>query len=138
VFFDVSPNANNDRRYSKHQQKNLRGSLEPPTAALLHNVHCEGTMPSPTLHHIHSEHDQPPVMPAEFQPLMQSLLATLADIDLAHEHELEKVNSTSVDNTFKAKLITKLDQVHREKRHPYANELLNLEARARSFLGRGS
>jgi hypothetical protein len=86
---------------------------------------------------IHSEH-QPPVIPDEFQPLMQSLMATLADIDFAHEHELEKVNSTSVDGALKARLITKLDQHHREKRHPYANELVRLEERTRSCLGRGS
>ena len=34
-----------------------------------------------------AECDQPPVMTAEFQPAMQSLLATLADIDIAHKVE---------------------------------------------------
>ena len=33
-------------------------------------------------------HDQPPLIPAEFQPRMQLVLETLADIDFAHECEL--------------------------------------------------
>jgi hypothetical protein len=90
-------------------------------------------MPNTTLR---DERDQPPVIPAEFQPLMQSLLAALADIDSVHEHEIKKVNSTCVDDTFKAKLITKLDELHREKRQTYANELLTLEERTRSFFSR--
>lgn len=90
-------------------------------------------MPKSNVRATHSEHDQPPVIPAEFQELMQSVLATLADIDFAHEHELEKVNSTNADATFKAKLITKLDRLHQERRHPYAHELLRLEERMRSL-----
>jgi hypothetical protein len=74
-------------------------------------------------------------MPAEFQPLMQALLATLADIDFAHEHEVDKVNSTVLDERFKAKLVSKLDQLHRERRHPYEQEALLLEERVQMLLG---
>ncbi len=92
-------------------------------------------MPHANLREV-DEHHQPPVMPDEFQPLMQSLLATLADIDFAHEHELERVNSTVVDERFKARLMTKLDQTHRERRHPYERELLRLEGRMRALMSR--
>jgi hypothetical protein len=91
-------------------------------------------MPNANLREAH-EHHQPPIMPAEFLPVMQSLLATLADIDFAHEHEVEKVNSSGKDDTFKAKLITKLDQLHQERRHPYEHELLRLASRMQSLVG---
>ena len=55
-------------------------------------------------------HDQPPLIPAEFQPRMQLVLDTLADIDFAHECELDNVNSAAIDASFKAKVIAKLDR----------------------------
>jgi len=80
--------------------------------------------------------DQSPVAPAEFQPALQAILATLADIDFAHEHEMEKINSSVMDERFKTKLVTKLDQLHREKREPYEQELVRLQDRMRSLLSR--
>ena len=82
------------------------------------------------------DHDQSPVAPAEFQPALQAILATLADIDFAHEHEMEKINSSVMDERFKTKLVTKLDQLHREKREPYEQELVRLQDRMRSLLSR--
>ena len=81
-------------------------------------------------------HDQPPLIPAEFQPRMQLVLATLADIDFAHECELDNVNSAAIDASFKAKMIAKLDQVHQQRRHPYAQELIRLHEWMRSRLVR--
>lgn len=78
---------------------------------------------------------QPRVCPADIQPLMQTLLATLADLDFEHECELEKVKNSATDPSVKAKMITKLEQRHRERRQPYVQELLALEARMRSVLG---
>jgi hypothetical protein len=49
---------------------------------------------------------------------MQSVLATLADIDFADRQEVEKVSSTGLDDVFKSRLVTKLDQLHREQRQP--------------------
>ena len=90
-------------------------------------------MPEGTLRVIESE-QQPCVYPADIQPLMQTLLATLADIDFGHECELEKVKNSAADTSLKAKMITRLEQRHRERRQPYVEELLALKARMRSVL----
>lgn len=82
-----------------------------------------------------SERDAP-VLPPDLQPAMQLVLATLADIDLAHRQEVEKVSSSGLDDVFKSRLIAKLDQLHRERRHPYAQEVLRLQNRFRSFRSR--
>jgi hypothetical protein len=84
------------------------------------------------LRDISSEHS--PTIPAEFEPVMQSLLATLADIDFAHQREVERVNSTALDDRFKTVMIARLDQHHRERRQPYAEEVLRLQQRMRSLL----
>jgi streptomycin 6-kinase len=83
-----------------------------------------------------SEYDEPPVIPAEFQPAMQSVLATLADLDFAHQREVDQISRSGVDDVFKARLIAKLDQLHRERRHPYAQELFRLQERMRSLFRR--
>jgi hypothetical protein len=72
-------------------------------------------------------HDEPPLIPAEFQPRMQMLLGTLADIDFAHECEINEVNSAAMDPSFKTQMVTKLGQVHQQRRHPYAEELIRLQ-----------
>ena len=82
-----------------------------------------------------SSKPQPRVCPADIQPLMQTLLATLADIDFEHQCELEKVKSSATEPSLKAKIITRLEQRHRERRHPYVQELVALEARMRAALG---
>ena len=46
-------------------------------------------MTNEQLRHDAPEYDQPPIMPDEFEPAMQSILAILADIDFAHEREVE-------------------------------------------------
>jgi hypothetical protein len=67
---------------------------------------------------------------------MQSVLSTLADIDFAHRQAVEKVSSTGLDDVFKSRLVAKLDQLHRERRHPYAKEVVRLQKRMRSLLRR--
>ena len=91
-------------------------------------------MPDAKLRELPSEHHQRRILPTELQPLMQSLLSTLADIDFAHEHEVEKVKNSALDDRFRATLIAKLDQLHREMRQPYVEEVLRLQNRARSLL----
>ena len=61
-------------------------------------------------------------------PLMQSLLATLADLDFAHEHELEQLQASSVNETLKVRLRAQHEARHRERREPYVRELRRLEA----------
>ncbi len=82
-----------------------------------------------------SERDTP-VLPADLEPAMQSVLATLADIDFAHRQEVEKVSSTRLDDVFKSRLIAKLDQLHRERRQPYAQVAVRLQKRMRSLFSR--
>ena len=79
--------------------------------------------------------DQPPLMPAEFQPAIEAILS---EIDFAHEHELEKVEKSAMDDSFKMRLVGKLNQLHQERRRPYAYELLLLENRTRSISRRSS
>jgi hypothetical protein len=94
-------------------------------------------MPHGHLHVIGSEHE-PRVSPDNIQPLMQSLLATLADIDFGHEREVENVRNSPTDPSVREKVITKLDQHHREKRQPYVEGLLTLQAQMRLVLRQGS
>ena len=94
-------------------------------------------MPDAKLREVH-EHDQPRIIPAEFQTGVQSLLETLADIDFAHQRELETVNSADIHASFKAKMVAKLEQGHQQRRQPYAQELLRLQEWMRSRLMRES
>ena len=95
-------------------------------------------MTKDSVRHTASEHDPPPIIPAELSPAMQSLLATLADIDFAHQREVEKVTNSGLDDVFKSRLTAKLDRLHRERRQPYAQELLRLQNRFRSLRSRES
>lgn len=60
-------------------------------------------------------------------PLLQSLLATLADIDFEHERELEKINKNQTDTNLKIKVIEKLKAQHCERREPYIRQLAILQ-----------
>jgi hypothetical protein len=100
-----------------------------PTLRLL----VRGTMTKDQLRRDAPEDDRPPTMPDELQPAMQSVLAILADIDFAHEREVEKVNNSGLDDVFKSSLIAKLDHVHQQRRKPYAQELVRLQHRFRSL-----
>jgi hypothetical protein len=63
------------------------------------------------------------------QPLLQSLLSTLADIDFDYELEREKLSGTSQDNTLKIRALEKLRSRHRERREPYIQQLAILQRR---------
>jgi hypothetical protein len=56
-------------------------------------------------------------------PLLQSLLATLADIDFAFESDLEVVEASATDETLKRKIIERLREQHRERRAPYVRQI---------------
>ena len=94
-------------------------------------------MPEGNLRVIDPE-EHPRVCPADVQPLMQSLLATLADIDFEHERELDKMKNSATDALLKERMIKKLEQRHRERRHPYVQELMALEARMRLVLAQSA
>jgi len=63
------------------------------------------------------------------QPLLQSLLATLADMDFDYEQEREKVSSTSPDTNIKIRALERLKTRHNERRRPYIQQLAVLQQR---------
>ena len=71
----------------------------------------------------------PRIYSPAFQPLLQSLLATLADLDFDYEQEREKLSSTSPDTTVKSRALEKLKNRHRERREPYIQQLTILQKR---------
>jgi hypothetical protein len=65
----------------------------------------------------------------EITPLLQALLATLADIDFAYGSDLEIVQNSATDEVLKRKVIEKLQQQHRERRAPYMRQITALQHR---------
>jgi hypothetical protein len=65
----------------------------------------------------------------EITPLLQSLLATLADIDFAYESDLEVVQNSATDEVLKRNVIERLQQQHRERREPYIRQITALQRR---------
>ena len=62
-------------------------------------------------------------------PLIQSLLATLANIEFEFERECEKVRSTT-DIQLKARVLERLRAEHQARREPYVRELARLQKQA--------
>ena len=56
-------------------------------------------------------------------PLLQSLLATLADIDFAFESDLEVVENSATDEALKRKIVERLREQRRERRTPYVRQI---------------
>jgi len=52
----------------------------------------------------------------------------LADLDFAHEYELERVQKGSADPIFKLRLRAQLEAQYRERREPYVQQLHVIEA----------
>jgi tryptophanyl-tRNA synthetase len=69
----------------------------------------------------------------DLQPLLQSLLGTLADIDFEYERERDNVNGRTLDTNLKIRLLEKLKQHHRERREPYLEQLAILHERIHQF-----
>jgi len=73
-----------------------------------------------------------PVYAPSLLPLMQSLLATLANIDAEHEHEVERATRSSAPASLKPRLLAKLNERHRERRESYVRHLALLQGRVHS------
>ena len=71
----------------------------------------------------------PRIYSPAFQPLLQSLLATLADLDFDYEKEREKLSKASPDANIKIRALEKLKSRHRERRDPYIQQLAILQKR---------
>jgi len=74
---------------------------------------------------------QPRMYSPDLQPLLQSLLGTLADIDFEYERERDNVNGRAMDMNLKVRLLEKLKQHHRQRREPYLQQLAILQERIR-------
>lgn len=59
-------------------------------------------------------------------PLLQSLLADLADIDMAYEKNIEVIRQSQVEEESKSQMRARLRQSHDEQRAPYVQELIAL------------
>jgi hypothetical protein len=66
------------------------------------------------------------IYPSELQPMLQSLLAILSEIDFEHESDIETVKNSSVDELLKQAVITKLQERHRTRRAPHVQQLIRL------------
>ncbi len=67
-------------------------------------------------------------------PLLQSLLATLADIDFAFESDLEVVETSATDEALKRKIIERLREQHRQRRAPYVQQIDALQKGLQSLV----
>jgi len=65
--------------------------------------------------------------PSELRPFLQSLQATLFDIDFEHESDIETVRKSSVDEWLKQTTIRNLQERHRERRKPCVAQLERLQ-----------
>ena len=71
----------------------------------------------------------------DLQPLLQTLLATLADLDIAFEADLKSARNTTRDETLRRKVIEKLYERHGERRFPYVRQLEALQEQVKGYLG---
>ena len=75
----------------------------------------------------------PRVYPPEIQPLLQSLLAVLADIDFVHESEVAIVRASDAEEWLKQGVISRLEERHQEQRAQYVRQLEAVEERIRAL-----
>jgi hypothetical protein len=65
--------------------------------------------------------------PSGLLPSLQSLLATLAEIDFEHESDIETIRDSSADEWLKQTAIRTLQERHRKRRAPYVRQLTMLQ-----------
>ena len=65
-----------------------------------------------TRHSVHTGDAAARAAPSELRPFLQSLRATLSDINFEHESDIETVRKSSVDEWFKQTTIRKLQERH--------------------------
>jgi hypothetical protein len=79
--------------------------------------------------HVSGERKGHRVYDPDILPRLQSLLATLADFDVAHASNLLVIESRPMDEARKDQLIADLWQTHCKRRAPYVQEIEALRAR---------
>jgi hypothetical protein len=86
--------------------------------------------------HAGTEQVPPPRMYSPtLQPLLQSLLATLANMDFEYERERDRLSASARDANLKVRVLEKLKRQHRERREPYVQQLAILQERMRPDVG---
>jgi hypothetical protein len=75
----------------------------------------------------------PRVYPPDLQPLLQSILAALADIDFVHASEVAIIRDSDADEWLKQSVIRRLEERHRERRAPFVRQLAAMEERIRAL-----
>lgn len=75
----------------------------------------------------------PCVYPPNLQPLLQSILAALADTDFVHASEVALVRDSNADDWLKQSVIRRLEERHRERRAPYLRQIEAVEERIRAL-----
>ena len=74
-----------------------------------------------------------PTYPPDFLPLLQLLLATLADIDYEHEGDIETVRNSAADEWLKQATIRKLQERRQQRRAPYVRKLEGIQKRIQAM-----
>ncbi len=77
--------------------------------------------------------NNPRFYPPDLQPLLQSILAALADIDFVHASEVALVRDSDADEWLKQTVIRRLEERHGERRAPYVRQLEAVEERVRAL-----
>ncbi|ANY76966.1 hypothetical protein BB934_00985 [Microvirga ossetica] len=66
---------------------------------------------------------------SDILPLLQNILAELADLDFAHEKNLNRIRQSAADDAEKSAMIVRLRRQHRDMREPFVHELTTLRER---------
>jgi len=75
-----------------------------------------------------------PFYPPDLLPLLQALLADLADIDFAHEKNLEAIRHSPGDDRLKRAMTDRLRR-HEARRASVARDLMALQRRIEAIFG---
>jgi hypothetical protein len=75
----------------------------------------------------------PHIYPADIQPLLQSNLAAMADLDFAYHRDLEAIRGGSAEEWLKQTMMWELQLRHQERREPYVRQLEALQVRIRAM-----
>jgi hypothetical protein len=90
-------------------------------------------MPAHTERHFQLGPDAARPYPSELVPSLQSLLATLADLDFEHTSDVETVRNSPVEDWLKQTVIRTLEERHRQRRAPCIGQLERLERRMQAL-----
>jgi hypothetical protein len=87
-----------------------------------------------TRHSVHTGDAAARAAPSELRPFLQSLRATLSDINFEHGSDIETVRKSSVDEWLKQTTIRKLQERHRERRMPWVAQLERVQERMQTWM----